>query len=525
MYLEKSTFTGKRSVAYLRKSTDDSYRQKYSIQSQREQMEQWAAYSGVIVDEYFVDDHSAKTFERPGWERLMAYLLKHHAYIRLVLIIDYSRFSRNDVLAYVSINQLDKWGIELQAIDQLLNYEVPESLIMRGNYITMPAVDNKWRSIKVRRGMVQSLKAGNWCAGKPPRGYWRDKNTNTLHLTEEGRLIGMAFDKIAHHGYNIRDTQVFLNLRGIDVTFKALSKMLRNPFYKGSISHALLGTEVVRGNQPPATDPATWTEVQHFLDGNKKSGCRDDLFPLKKFMGCAVCGTLFTGYQIRKKQKPDGSYREKKSQPIYYKCKCSNVPGTKMHEDFMEILDGLCLNPAYVPAFREHLVSTWERMQAESTENTAIVKKRLTEERQFLSKLERRYINGDLDMDTETYRKHKQESTEKVAELEKRVGTDKKISNPTLFIDEVMRLLTKMPKIWQERDIMDKRILQNQVFPAGLSYDKRKDEYLTPAVGSVFGLLTSFSGDYKQKTRLASGASLVYSPSVVRRGIEPLLPG
>lgn len=518
MYLEKSSFTGKRAVAYLRKSTDDSYRQKYSIQSQREQMEQFAAHTGVLVDEYFVDDHSAKDFRRPGWERLMAYLHKHHAHIRLVLIIDFSRFSRNDVLAYVSIHQLDNWGIELQAIDQLLNYEVPESLIMRGNYITMPAVDNKWRAIKVRRGMTQALKAGNWCAGKPPRGYWRDRNTGLLHLTEDGKLIGKAFDLIANHGYNIRDTQVWLNLRGIDVTFKALSKMLRNPFYKGYIGHSLLGTEVVQGKQPPATDALTWSIVQAILDGNKKGGRRDDLYPFKRFMECKKCGTSFTGYQVKKKQRPDGSYREKKSQPIYYRCKCATVSGAKMHGDFVEILRYICIAPDQIDDLYNMLMEEYAAMTHEQVENTTQLKKRATEQRQFLDKLERRYINGEID--TETYQKHKQATTQNLMELEEKSTVSPKKSNPTEIVNKALRLASEMPKIWENGDIMTRRTLQSIVFPSGISYLKEKDEYLTPAINWLFEISSSLSDAKKQKTRLTTGANLVYSPLVVRRGLR-----
>ncbi|WP_115867382.1 recombinase family protein [Marinoscillum furvescens] len=520
MYLDKSSFEGKRAVCYLRKSTDDAYRQKYSIQAQREQMEMWSSNFGVITEKYFIDDHSAKDFKRPGWVDLMDYLKKHHTSISLVLIIDYSRFSRNDVLAYVSINQLDQWGIELQAIDQLLNYEVPESLIMRGNYITMPAVDNLWRSKKVKRGMIQSLRAGNWCAGKYPRGFWKDKNTGEVQITDEGKLIAAAYDKIAHHGYNIREAQTFLNLRGVNVTFKALSKMLRNVFYKGYISHRLLGSEIVKGNQPPLVDPTTWQLVQDILSGNKKSGKNEDLFPLKKFLQCPDCGKSHTAYQRKTKQKPDGSYREKKSKPIYYKCACGDISGKKLHETFSDMLSSFSLNHNDVDILREELEIVFNSMQEEARESQALLKKRITEQSQFLEKLEKKYINDGLD--TETYKKHKESTLNEIHKLESALRSQVQLSNPTQFINNSLKLVTKPSKIWRDSNISAQRELQKLIFPEGLMYSKKKEEYRTPRIHSIFAVIHSPT---KEKTRLTNGVNLVYSTTAVPRGIEPLFPG
>lgn len=523
MYLDKRSFEGKRAVCYLRKSTDDAYRQKYSIQAQREQMEAWSSHFEVITEKYFIDDHSAKDFKRPGWVQLMDYLKKYHASISLVLIIDYSRFSRNDVLAYVSINQLDQWNIELQAIDQLLNYEVPESLIMRGNYITMPAVDNMWRSKKVKRGMIQALRAGNWCGGKYPRGYWKDKNTGEVQATDEGRLIAGAFDKIAHHGYNIKEAQTFLNLRGVNITFKALSKMLRNSFYKGFIGHSLLGHEIVKGNHPPLVDPTTWQLVQDILSGNTKSGKTDDLFPLKKFLTCPDCGKTHTAYQRKTKQKPDGSYREKKSKPIYYKCACGDISGQMLHETFADLLSSLSLNHNDVDDLHEELEFVFESMQRESRESQALLKKRITEQTLFLEKIEKKYIADGLD--TETYKKHRSTTEKEIFQLERSLKTQVQLSNPTHFINNSLKLVTKSAKIWRESDISQQRSLQNLIFPDGLMYSRKNSEYRTPRINSIFTVIQGFESPITKKTRSTGNVNLVYSPSVVRRGIEPLLPG
>lgn len=160
----------------------------------------------------------------------MEYVTKHQKIIDLVLTIDWSRFSPNIQESYVKISELEKLGIQVQAIEQMIDESIPESTIMKAIYLATPDAENKRRSINVIKGMRQSLTQGNWCGGKPPMGYWRNRNNMELEVTEQGELIASAFDLIANRSYTIQEAKTYLNVRGMSVSFPTLSKMLRNPF-------------------------------------------------------------------------------------------------------------------------------------------------------------------------------------------------------------------------------------------------------------------------------------------------------
>ena len=515
-------YEGKRCIPYYRVSTDDQA-ERYSLGVQQQLMEQWAERNQVILDQHFIDDHSAKDFRRPGFTKLMTYIKSNSSYIDYVLIIDWSRFSRNIQESYIKIHELEQMGVHVQAIEQQIDESIPESTIMKAIFLAAPDAENKRRSVNVIKGMRQSLKSGNWCGGKVPRGYWRDRNNMELKTTQEGNMIALAYDKIANSNYSIKEAQSFLNLRGVDVTFKALTKMLRNPFYKGIISHKLLGDELVKGNHPAIVTEATWSRVQEILEGNKKTGGSEDIFPLKGFVTCVRCGKSYTAYQIKKKQKPDGTYRVKKSQPIYYKCQCSNISGNKMHTQFIDMLQDLCLDHSLVSGFKRILAETFLKLSDIQKTDETTLKKQLTEKNTFLEKLEEKFIMGSVD--PETYDRQRNKTHRIINELKKQMANVKNLSNPTGFVDFSMKMITEIHLIWQESYISEKRRLQNLVFPEGLKYDKPNSHYLTPRINAIFTLVRQIEGDLTKKTRPTTSVNLVYSTSVVRRGIEPLLPG
>ncbi len=65
-------------------------------------------------------NHSAKTFNRPEWNKLLADLKKYKGKTDFILFTKWDRFSRNACDAYQMISTLRRLGIEPQAIEQPL---------------------------------------------------------------------------------------------------------------------------------------------------------------------------------------------------------------------------------------------------------------------------------------------------------------------------------------------------------------------------------------------------------------------
>src|SRR5690606_11776356 len=107
----------------------------------------------IHIREVIYEDHSAKTFNRPDWKRLLSLLRKHKNKVDLVLFTKWDRFSRNAGDAYQMISTLRRLGVEPQAVEQPLDLSIPENKMMLAFYLAAPEVENDRRSLNVFFGM------------------------------------------------------------------------------------------------------------------------------------------------------------------------------------------------------------------------------------------------------------------------------------------------------------------------------------------------------------------------------------
>jgi len=167
---------------YIRVSTDEQADRGYSQRDQEERLRKYCDHSQLTIRRVIYEDHSAKTFERPEWKKLLLDLKRHKGQIDLILFTKWDRFSRNAEDAYQMINTLRKVGVEPQAIEQPLDMTVPESKIMLAVYLTTPEVENDRRALNVFHGMRRARKEGRWM-GPAPIGYVnRSKEDGTKYI-------------------------------------------------------------------------------------------------------------------------------------------------------------------------------------------------------------------------------------------------------------------------------------------------------------------------------------------------------
>jgi site-specific DNA recombinase len=72
--------------------------------------------------------------------------------------------------------------------------------------------------------------------------------------------------------------------------------------------------------------------------------------------------------------------------------------------------------------------------------------------------------------------------------------------------------------------VQSRKQLQAMMFPDGVYYDRENEGYRTTRVNGFFALSSQIQGFLAQKEKGKSDQNNHFSLSVVRRGIEPLLP-
>lgn len=88
---------------YIRVSTDEQADKGYSQRDQEERLRRYCSSHNFRVGQIIYEDHSAKSFNRPEWVKLLTSLKKKSSKTNLVLFTKWDRFSRNAGDAYQMI--------------------------------------------------------------------------------------------------------------------------------------------------------------------------------------------------------------------------------------------------------------------------------------------------------------------------------------------------------------------------------------------------------------------------------------
>lgn len=88
---------------------------------------------------------------------------------------------------------------------------------------------------------------------------------------------------------------------------------------------------------------------------------------------------------------------------------------------------------------------------------------------------------------------------EEIRSLERELDESKnKLSNPEKVISRALEICSNLSELWVSGGYREKVQLQNLMFPEGILYDRRNDNYRTDKVNLILELTHSFSTSFKQ---------------------------
>jgi site-specific DNA recombinase len=140
----------KRAVIMSRVSSDEQAK-GFSLGVQFEQLTNYCKRKDIEVVAHYKEDHSAKNFNRPEFQNFLRFAKKNKKTIDYLLVTTWDRFSRNVTDSFLMIRQLKEMGIEVQAIEQPIDFSIPESKAM------LAIKDTRWyQRVLKSRSLVQN---------------------------------------------------------------------------------------------------------------------------------------------------------------------------------------------------------------------------------------------------------------------------------------------------------------------------------------------------------------------------------
>ena len=519
----------KRACVYIRVSTDEQADKGYSQRDQEERLRKYCLNNDIAVDQIIYEDHSAKSFNRPEWSKMLTNLKAKCSKINLVIFTKWDRFSRNAGDAYQMINILNKLGVEPRAIDQPLDLSVPENKMMLAIYLAAPEVENDRRALNTFQGMRRARKEGR-LMGVAPFGYInrsREDGKKFVALKEpQASAMRWAFNEIAKGIHPVNQVRLKMNASyQTKIGRSAFHVAIRNPCYYGKVFVAKYQDEeahLVQGQHEALVNKELFEKVQSIIDGFKNNVrpnikiITDSNLPLRGFLSCPECGRVLTGSA--------SSGRTKRY--YYYHCAspCGYRKRAELANDIFEnILHNFKLNKTAYGIARKLLLDNYKKF----VQNPYDVKSQLlTEIEQMNSKLNvaRKKLLSEI-IDDEEYLVIKNECKKQIEILEDKLAklsVDAKKVNIDSALNKALQKLENIGSLYQEGHIETKRAIIGSIFPEKLEFDGTN--YRTTRINSVAShILLINRGLCKEKNRINDHFNHL-SGLVPSAGVEPAHP-
>ena len=508
-------------ISMCRVSSDDQAK-GYSLDIQKDHIMKHCSDHNIEIINTYREDYSAKNFNRPEYKKLEQFVKNNKGKINWLFVTTWDRFSRNISEALIIIDKFKKLGITVQAIQQPIDFSVPESRLILAMYLAMPEVDNTRRSIKIKEGMQAALKSGRW-SNKAPRGYKNSRDGNNRPLiipSSDAKYIKRAYDLIVK-GFSQAEVKIQLNKEGYNIAKTTLSETLRNPVYIGQIrikSIEGIPELIVDGLHEGIIEEETFFKVQDILNGrtvkrntHRRAGHKNE-FPLRGIICCEKCGGILTG----------SLSKGRNNRYAYYHCNhCGETrySANSINSSMRNLLQGISFKESIKDIYDELL----GKMIGKNTNESKKYKKDLEKE---IIKLDTKLSNAqdmllDSKIDHEDYANIKGKISSEKIKIEGKLNDLKKDGDSnTELQNQNINILTNILAVYDKVDIRDKLRLIGSIFPGKIIFDGFK--YRTARINEVVRLMLLINNKLGATKNGQLSEFLELSGQVELKGIEPL---
>ncbi len=467
-------------VIYTRVSSKEQMDNNQSLEWQKKYCVEYATKQQFNIKGYFGGTYeSAKSDERKEFNRMLKFVKASKEKIDFILVYSLDRFSRTGDSAIYIASELKKTGINIVAVTQPIDTNSHAGALQQNIQFIFSKYDNDLRRQKSIDGMREKLLRGERL-GNAPTGYSFVKGADkqTIIINAKGEIIKQAFEWRVQ-GMSYEQISQKAKTLGLVLPKQTLTDIFRNPFYCGYISHNFLHGEIIKGNHPPLVSEDLFFKVNELkkTDGYKINIANENL-PLKVFVKDAETGVPFTGYIVKKK----GLYYYKANQ-VGLKI---NRSATLMHTKFVELLKNHTIDEKHIEPLRISLGYTFENLTETNTSEKKAISLKLNQVNEELYQLRKRHALGLVSVDIfEEF--SKELITQKEALLNESEKLDYKLSNPKELINFSCKLSSNLATVWASGDYYQKQTFQNVLFPQGIAYDAKIDDYRTTYLNSIIG--------------------------------------
>ncbi len=478
---------------YIRVSTDEQAAKGYSQRSQSDWLTNYCRQNQISIAETIFEDYPAKTFNRPGWNELYAKLKASNNQFPIILITHWDRFSRNITDAYRMLEQLKKIKVLIQAIEQPIDFTVPESKIMLAMYLATSEVENDKRSRNVSLGMQKARLEGRWI-NRAPMGYKNritaDGQKYIAPYEPEATIISEAFENIVKQkGISLSKIYKQALTKGLHCSRSAFYQLVRSPVYCGKI--VIPSTEeeksrIIEGTHKKIISVTLFEQVQKILGKRRsipKTSKRtiNEKFLLRGVLLCPQCGKTLTASTSQGKSKKYD----------YYHCLkgCSyRIRAEHLNSQFLSFLKSLKTEQNFVELNHRILKEIHSEKHADYNNKKLQINTQINKFIDRSLNAQQLFSKGEIDYDDyllirENCKKSLQNLTNQLQEQALNYAAE------TFTAERGDIYLERLGEFYESSDIPTKQKINRLLFPEKTILDSQNLVNMLPEpIKSIFGL-------------------------------------
>lgn len=526
----RSNLQGKNVLVYTRVSTKDQKDFGNSLIAQRKAITNFCNSNEMNILEVFEEDYSAKNFNRPTFQNLKEFAKANKGKLHYVLIQKWDRFSRNVGEGLLMIERFRKMGIEINCVENWIDYETPDYIIMLSLYLSTPEAENSKIRDRTIAGTREALKQGRY-VNSIPFGYesGKDERNKTLMKPDSVKapLVTQLFEDFATNLYSQQDLLKMYRIKGLKLKRSAFSRMLENPLYMGMVKVPAYKNEpetLVEGLHVPLISKEIFYRVQSIKNGRsnfvKKPRGKNENFPLTGFLVCPECGQILYGSVSNngKKKKVTRTY-------FYYQCNskkaCKRYRAELVHQELEKLFSLVKPSDEVLKLFEHILLDEYKNTKADRSKDLRSIEKKIDEIKHNQLLLTGKYSldkikEGVYNQLMDNYERELVELQATKAELgDYQEDLDK-------FISFGLTLLTNLDKFYHNASIEVKTKLIGSIFSEKLQFFE--NTFRTLPFNEAVSLLCRYNKGFRRMEKKKGETFKSLSLSVPEAGIEPARP-
>ena len=504
-------------IIYCRVSTDEQAEKGASLKSQQDRLEKYCEAKQLNIVLIIKEDYSAwHGFDRPAYNELKTYINKNKKNVDAILFTQWSRFSRESTYAHNEVKALMDMGIEPNAIEQYIDYSIPDNKLILSTYLAIAQLESDRNSERTKTTMRFILKTGRWL-WQAPYGYSNNSDSKLVEINnDEAAKVRSCFESVATGLYTAEEIRRKYQKEGLPHSKQGFLDMLQNVFYTGKIKvpeYKKEPAEIINGLHPAIISADVFETVQFVLSGKKKSYkgiTKNTETPLVGHLYCSKCNKPMTGSG----SKGNGGVYH------YYHCQrkygCSNsYNAIKANQLFVKYIGEYQAKEEMLELYKCILHEVF-KTNADDRENTKInLEKEIAALNEQLKTATMKNINGVLRDDL--YMLVSEEMENKKSQMQMELNTLNMIEPEfNTYVSNSAYLMGNLNILYKEVEPNVKRKIIGSIFPEKIYFENNM--YRTTKINEAIGLIHNAGEEFKKKQL---GENTKLSSVAPPAGLEP----